>query len=231
MISISNMGIIALLLLFISALPSAADDELKYGSKVLWHDVDEARPLCPFYAGPEFAFVDAGIRGIFDPEDPVYVNIDARDSQVNENDVRLTPFGSIPAGTQVRIDDPDYGYKLSRFGIMGFPAAEMRYFDVDGDMAYSLDDPVYLDIKPGVVNAGDIRINGYLGYEAGGRVRDAQADSDKPTLTLPGMLSFFNANGNINNGGWGIYDYGDLVYMDTQYPFYEVTINDVRLTS
>jgi hypothetical protein len=221
--------IMAMLALLLFSFQGVGEDELKYGSKVLANDVDESLALSPFYVGPEIAFVDAGITGVFDPGDPVYVNVDPSDSQVNENDLRLTPFNTFPAGTQVKIGDPDHGYTLSRFGSSGFPAAELRYFDVDGDKAYSLGDPVYLDLNPGTVNAGDIRITSYLGYEAGSRVSDAQSDSDKPTLTLPGMLCFFNANGNINNGGWGIYDYGDRIYIDTQYPFYEVTINDVRL--
>ena len=59
---------------------------------------------------------------------------------------------------------------------------------------------------------------------------DINPDNGLKTSTLPGMLSFFNKNGNINNGGYAIYDRGDVVYMDTQYPFYMVTINDVRMS-
>ena len=210
MISISNMGIIALLLLFISALPSSADDELKYGSKVLWHDVDEARPLWSFHPAPVFGYVESGFPG-FGPEDPVYLHFSAT-LLVEGNDIRLTPFGSIPAGTQVKIGDPDFGNAL-----LPIPGPQgIVYFDVNGDAAYSLGDPVYLDVLPfGSISAGDIRITGYLGYEAGSRVMDAQADNGKPTLAFPGDFRFFNVNGNINTGGFAVYDYGDLVYIDT----------------
>jgi hypothetical protein len=44
------------------------------------------------------------------------------------------------------------------------------------------------------------------------------------------MLNFYNANGNINNGGFAIYDAGDLIYLDIP-PYLTVTINDVRLSS
>ena len=223
MISISNMGIIALLLLFISALPSSADDELKYGSKVLWQDVDEARPLVALPPST-FNYVNDGVPG-FGPGDPVYLHFPPP-LLVNGNDIRLTPFGSIPAGTQVKIGDPDFGNTL-----LPLPATVV-YFDVNGDVLYSLGDPVYLDVLPfGSISAGDIRITGYLGYEAGSRVMDAQADNGKPTLAFPGDFRFFNVNGNLAPGSFAVYDYGDLVYIDTQWPFFVVTINDVRLTS
>mgnify|MGYP000896121987 CR=1 FL=1 len=207
----------------------AAQEELKYGSKVLQNDVDESRAMNPFYVAPIFAFVDAGIIGTFDPGDPVYIHIDPNSNFVSENDLRITPFGDFPAGYQVGLSDPDYGNKLSRFGVMPYPAVELRYFDSKGDKAYSIDDPVYLDINPGKVNSGDIRITGYMGYEAGSRVEDSDVDADKPTSLLPGMFNFFNANGNINNAGWAIYDQGDKIYIDTQYPFYTITINDIRM--
>jgi hypothetical protein len=82
-----------------------------------------------------------------------------------------------------------------------------------------------------MVTSGDIRLTSYMGYEAGSRVRDSDLDSGKPTTLLPGILDFYNSNGNINNAGFAIYDTGDLIYLDTQSPFLIVTINDVRLSS
>lgn len=206
----------------------------EYGSKVMLGDPDEAKSLSPFYAGPEFAFIDLNDNGIFEPTDPVYININSADGVVSENDVRVTPFGDFPPGSQVRAVDPDHDKTLIRFGTYRYPAAELRFFDMDGDKSYSIIDPVYIDLNPGIVSAGDIRITGYpldgpMIYPPGSRVRDSDMDSDKPTSTLPGMLSFYNANGNINNGGWGIYDTGDVIYMDTQYPFNTITVNDIRL--
>lgn len=211
--------------------PTIIQDTLNYGSKVVPHDVDEGQALSPFYIGPEFAFVDLNNNGIIEPEEPVYIHIDPTVSRVSENDVRITRFGYYSPGSKVMATDPDHGKELKKFGAGRFPAAELRYFDVDGDKAYSIEDPVYLDLTPGFVSAGDVRITGYKEYAAGSRVRDSDADSDKPTSTLPGMLSFYNTDGNINNGGWAIYSAADRIYVDTQYPFYSVTPNDIRMST
>lgn len=219
-----------ILMAVLMAIGSAAGDP-SYGSKVLPYDADESRALSAFSSAPVFAYSDANIRGVFDISDPVYIDVDPSDDAVNENDVRLTPFGTYPAGSQVRLGDQDYGYKLTPFGIGGMPGAQLVYFDVDGDGAYSIVDPVYLDVGPeyGRIDAGDVRITGYMTLQAGSRVRDSDPDNDKPAPVLPGLLCFMNLNGNINSGGWAIYDQGDRIYVDTQHPFYTVTVNDIRL--
>jgi hypothetical protein len=227
----SRLLSLLLMVLFFFSISAVAQDVFGYGSKVLPHEMDEGRALSPFYVGPEFAFVDLNNNGIIEPDEPVYIHVDPSVSQVSENDVRITPFGDFSAGSKVNAVDPDHGKALRKFGSGRFPAAEIRYFDVDGDKGYSIQDPVYLDLNPGIVSAGDVRITGYKDNAAGSRVRDSDADSDKPTSTLPGMLCFYNADGNINNGGWAIYSAGDMIYIDTQNPFYEITPNDVRLSS
>jgi hypothetical protein len=216
-------------ILFFSSLGIAQDD-MTFGSKVVSYDMDEGKTLCPFYMGPEFVFVDGNIKGQFDEGDPVYIHFDRSSPTINENDARITPLGIFAAGSQVKMTDVDHGNAITRFGTNGAPAVELRYFDVDGDKSYSLNDPIYLDLIPGKVTAGDIRITGYKDYAAGSRVRNSDVDSDKPLMTLPGMLSFFNSLGNINSVGWGIYDEGDIVYIDTQYPFNQITVNDVRIS-
>jgi hypothetical protein len=224
--------LILMAFLFLSIAASAQG----YGSKVMPADPDEAKALSPFYAGPEFAFIDLSNNGVFEPADPVYLNINPADGVVSENDVRITPFDTFPAGTQVSAADPDHDKALIRFGTYRYPAAELRYFDTNGDKSYSLNDPVYLDFNPGEVSAGDVRITGYpgfspsIGLEPGTRVSDADPDSGKPTATLPGVFGFYNTYGNINNGGWAVYDGGDIIYLDTQYPFNVVSINDIRLS-
>lgn len=229
-------AVVALLLLTSAAMAQV------YGSKVITGDGldDEDHALSPFYASPEFAFIDLDDNGLFEPKDPVYININAADGVVSENDVRITPFPPTPpvefeAGTQVRAYDSDHDKKLVRFGTYRYPAAELRYFDMDGDKSYSIIDPVYLDLNPGVITAGDIRITGYpldsaLIYPPGSRVRDSDSDSDKPTSTLPGLFSFYNTDGNINNAGYAIYGSGDRIYLDAQFPFNVVTVNDIRLS-
>jgi hypothetical protein len=234
MMYLSNYRLALLAMVFILLGSSAIAQDSSahtFGSKVKLSDSDESKALSRFFVDPEFAFYDANIKGIFDSGDPVYIHINPTEPTVSENDVRLTSFGSFPPGSQVRLTDPDVGYPLSQFGSTGFSRAEVRYFDVDGDKAYSLNDPVYLDFNPGTVTSGDIRLTNYMGYDAGTRVRDSDLDSGKPTTILPGMLNFFNSNGDINNGGYAIYDSGDIIYMDTQAPFLTVTVNDIRLSS
>ena len=206
---------------------------LSFGSKVLPSDPDESKVLNRFYVDPDFAFYDGNTKGLFEPNDPVYIHISPTDSVVNVNDVRLTPFGNFPAGSQVGITDPDVGYPLSHFGTKGYPGAEVRYFDVNGNKTYSLDSSVYLDFNPGTVTSGDIRLTNSspMFYGAGTRVKDSEIDSGKRTELLPGVLEFYNANGNTKNDASAAYDSGDLIYMATQSPFLEVTINDIRLSS
>jgi hypothetical protein len=51
-----------------------------------------------------------------------------------------------------------------------------------------------------------------------------------PAAVLPGIISFYNTNGNIDSSGDAIYDAGDLVYIDVQSPRGIVTVNDIRMT-
>jgi hypothetical protein len=223
-------AIIILVIIFVIPL-ALSESGMTFGSKVQLQDPDCSQSLSPFSPVPKFAFIDLNNDGIPQPNEPIYAHLDPDSSKVEENDVRLTPFGGYPVGSQVTATDSDYRKDLKVFGTLAYPRApEIRYFDVDGDGAYSLSDPVYLQFNPRSIGAGDLRITSYIGYEAGSRVLNSDEDSGKPTTILPGTLSFFNANGNINNIGDAIYDRGDVIYLDTQSPFYTVTINDVRLT-
>lgn len=220
---------LTMLVMALVATSSTWAASMEYGSKVNWNDVDEGAALSPFYMAPDFAFWDADDDLVLDADEVVYININPSDDVVSENDVRLTKFGDLPAGSQVAKADNDIGQQLTKFGTSTTPRAELRFFDVGGDLAYDLEDPIYLNVVPGQIKSNDVRITNYTGFPAGSRVGD-HPDNGLRTSTLPGMLSFLNKNGNINNGGYAIYDRGDVIYMDTQYPFYMVTINDVRLS-
>ncbi|OPX80353.1 MAG: hypothetical protein A4E45_00099 [Methanosaeta sp. PtaB.Bin039] len=230
----TRIMVLALLSAMMIAYPlSAAGQEegagYLFGSKVISGD-GEGRPLSPFPVVPDFAFVDAGVNGVFDLGDPVYLNMNPQDGMVSEGDIRLSTAFSRP-GQMVRLGDRDLGYRLIRFGTSGFQPAELRYYDVNGDRSYGLEDPVYLDFNPGQVTPGDLRITGYLSYQPGSLVLDSDVDSGKQTRTLPGTLSFYNANGNVDSLGGAIFDRGDIVFIDTQFPFNAVTVNDVRLSA
>ncbi len=230
---------LAVVLFFVFASsPAFSQGNLVFGSKVQSPDLDLSRALSPFCAAPKFAFIDLNDDGLPEANEPIYVHIThtflvafrVEKLQVGKDDVRLTPFDGYPAGSQVAEADPDYGKDLLILGTLFCPIqAELRYLDADGDGAYSLPDPVYLQFDPAPIRSGDVRITGYLGYEAGSRVLASQADSGKLTTTLPGTFSFFNANGNINNRGEAVFDGGDVIYVDTK-PFGSVSVNDIRLS-
>jgi hypothetical protein len=215
--------LISIILLLLGCHPAFAEDNFKYGSKVLTNDLDESRALTTLT--PTFGYWDAGTTGLFDPGDIVYVDFDSN-GLVDENDLRLTPFGNLPAGSQVTKVDNDCGKTLTSFK----PPAVPSYFDVYGDGAYSISDPVYLDVCPSGINANDIRITSYQGYAAGSRVKDSDSDNTMPTKVLPGVLSFYNTNGDINSLGAAVYGASDVVYLDVQLPFGTVTMNDIRMT-
>lgn len=217
--------LISVVILFLICQSGFAVNDFKYGSKVMAYDIDESRALSIPDTTPAFGFWDVGVAG-FDPGDPVYLDFGAN-GLIDENDLRLTPFGDLTPGTKVSKLDNDCGQLLDPFSRNAAPS----YFDVFGDGAYSIEDPVYLDTYPfNRVNANDIRITSYLGYLAGSRVAETDADNNMPTVVLPGIISFYNTNGNIDSSGDAIYDAGDVVYIDAQSPRGMVTVNDIRIT-
>ena len=224
--SYQRAAFLALVTLFILSPALSQPDQQPliqtYGSKVMVGSQDESLALNDFRYY-EFAFWDDGISG-HDINDPVYLHFNPNYHIVSESDIRLTPFDNYVAGTKVLRTDIDNDKKLTRFA-----NAEPRYLESDGIDGYSLGDPIYLTIHPGTVNGNDIRLTSYLGYAAGSKVTDADADRGMPTTTVPGSLSFCNADGNIDNMGQGIYGTGDSIYMDVP-PSNVVTVNDVRLS-
>ncbi|VVB62488.1 Uncharacterised protein [uncultured archaeon] len=236
MTSLSSRWVALFVLVFISLASSAVAIDLQYGSKVKQGDPDEGRVLSPFYFAPQFAFWDQEEDNSLGPGEPVYIHINPTVSRVSKNDVRITSFGDnsspyYPAGSKVKVNDTDYDKELRIFGKGRIPAAEIRYFDLNGNGTYSIDDPVYLVFNHGCfVTPGDVRITGYGVHPAGSIVREGDEDRYMRTSTIPGMLCFYNADGDIDNNGWAHYGIDDSIYVDTQYPFYTVTLNDIRMT-
>lgn len=231
-ISFARAALAVLVLALVAT--SASGVSYEFGSKVQLTDPDMGMALSPFYISPEFAFWDINENFLFDAHEMVYININPTDDTISENDLRLTEYDtSHPAGSQVSADDFDFdlGRPLTKFGTATTPWAELRFLDVDDKGPYNLEDEIYLIAEPVEILQNDVRITGFKSlFEAGSRVGAGDDDINHKTLTLPGMLSFLNKNGNINNGGYAIYDSGDVIYIDTQYPFYVVTVNDVRLS-
>ena len=190
-----------------------------FGSKVLFSDGDEGRPLNSWECLDRiFGFADTGTeKGFYDEFDSVYLDLDD-DKMVSMNDIRITPFAEFYPGSKVARTDMDINLPL-----MSLAKWNISYIDVNGDGIYSLQDPVYLHNKSdrdNRISSGDIRLSFFYGLP-GTRVTGFSADANSFALDLLGFASyipevvsirFFNANGNYLNGN-PQYDRPDPVYL------------------
>jgi hypothetical protein len=163
---------------------------------------------------------------------------------VQANNIRLTGWGTYPAGSYVKPGDSDIGQALIMplagvppLGSGGFTG--FYYMDLTGGNGYDMGDPVFLKVQAPIAPitaTNDIRITANAGFPAGSRVSLIDPDAFKPLIAfdtwLPlaarptggpilvaakgpiAELAFFNANGNTNAAGAPIYDEGDVVYFD-----------------
>ncbi len=223
------------LVLLILCIAGAEGAPYAFGTKVQNGDSDLSRSLNTIPAGTIFAFWDTGAPG-YDQGDVVYLHVpkgaQPPDLQVNDNDVRLTPFGPLPAGSKVAINDQDLGKPLKPF-----PGAVVRYMDQYGSTGYDLDDPVYLHQNlnsPGAFETinYDVRLTNVPAVtggtaSAGTKIFDLDSDRNKLLGLNPaslGPIAYFDKNGD------GFYDDGDEVYLNYPDGGLLVKINNVRLT-
>ena len=244
----ASIKIAALAFCLMFFLGSALASEYAYGTKVLPGDSDLGRPTLPFgvQAPIYITYWDIGlVPTIFDDKDIAYLHFGppvptvspaATPAVVRVNDIRLTPFGDLPAGSKVTTQDNDIGMPLHQFLLGG---NQIGWLDLYGTVgAYDLQDPVIVNILPPVIPAptalNDIRLTESEGLPAGTKIRNSDPDLGRPPaliVTTPnpgGALSpfrFFDANGN------GLYDESDDVYL---HPVglvqTAVLVNDVRIS-
>ena len=145
-----------------------------YGTKVKSGDPDVGLPLSNF-AGIPFpstapftqnlywiSYWDINANGLYDDKDVVYLQFGSTQAPpaqriVRPNNIRLTGWGSYPAGSYVKDSDSDVGQQLNTVPPAGYalPAANQvgfYYLDIAGSAGYDLDDPVYLKVQSVVVN-------------------------------------------------------------------------------
>jgi hypothetical protein len=206
--------------------------EYQFGTKVLSADKDIGRPLFAMPAGTDIRFWDTGAPG-YDDSDVVYLAVPPT-GNTKANDIRLTPFGNLPAGSKVIPGDSDLNMPIPP--IPG-PRA-IRFLNLFGGPTCDLGDPVYASQWTWFTVVNDVRLNATpgTGLKSGTKVRDFEPDLNKffapPILvTLPtfgasvNRLGFFDVNGN------GVYDYWDDVYMNVPVGFpAEVSVNNIRLS-
>jgi hypothetical protein len=227
-----NKVTIAISLLLLIAVTAMAS-QYQFGTKVLATDDDIGKPLFAMPPGTDILFWDTGVLPGYDDSDVVYLVAFPAPPNVKANDVRLTPFGGLPAGSKVTPADNDIGMPLSAFPI----GHGIRYLDLYGSMNYDLADPVYFTKNAVITTVNDVRLNTTpgTGLFPGTKMFDFQPDLNKvlagPALvTLPKgpgpALSFFDVNGNA------AYDFWDDVYMNSPsgFPAGTVTTNNVRLS-
>jgi len=219
-------------LVFMLGLAGAVTYE--FGSKVALGDSDVGNLL--YNTEPEFRYWDLGPAG-YDQGDIVYMHLRSTTcgdgcNLVSPNDIRITPFSSLAAGTKVTANDNDINKPLSSedFHIM--------FTNLYGGPGYDFDDPVYLHVGPDTgasTVTNDIRLNNIVnGFSAGTKVLDYDGDHNKPLISLPPYaIRFFNANGNYDGVGKPLYDFADSVYLDFSMGSMDlgvVVVNDVRLS-
>jgi hypothetical protein len=212
----------------------------EFGSKVEVGDSDLGRLL--YNCCPSVGFWDTNINpGVYDQSDVVYLHMNPADSIVDANDIRLSSYNALPAGSKVTSEDNDINKLLTPL-----PGSKIVFLQMNGDPRYSLDDAVYLHIN-GLTNStqpNDIRLTKVAGMAAGTKVINLHPDNNMPINPLldfpvpPGgpiaTIRFFNANGNYNATGVPVFDYPDVLYLDVSIPgtvaYGSVSVNDVRLS-
>lgn len=205
--------------------------EYQFGTKVMTSDSDMGKPLIPAGVGTGVYYLDIGPVGL-DEGDPVYLHLGVNALSpgfVATNDIRLTPFGDLLAGSKVTATDIDLGKPLKPLIF-----AAIKFMNDFGGPGYDLEDPVYLDsfgLASPLSVLNDVRLTSVDGLLAGTHVRNSDPDISKAygaalIPALPFFWTFLIRWDDVNSNG---YDYADDVYM-TQTLTTTVKVNNLRLS-
>ena len=132
-------------------------------------------------------FGDTDGNGIVNDQESVYLAVlnglaaTCNDGNTNTKNVRLTPVGSLAAGTEVKAADPDAGTRLTQLGTVAVPGHAVRVVNVDLATTVRKADTVYLDLMGSgsatpQVGIGDLRLSAFGAHKAGTRVQAGDAD-------------------------------------------------------
>lgn len=213
--------------------PLVGIDSGVFGSKVLYSDNDVGRTLINFKYDPSLCFWDVGIiDNEFDEGDVVYYHFN-RSSPflIEQNDIRLTAFGTHFPGSKVAADDADSNKPLKAFP----RGSAVIFVDQYGSRGYDLLDPVYfhIDENNSQTSRMDLRMSYFAYGPAGTLINGHDQDLRLPiSSNFKYKVRFYNINGNVKSDGMAIYDEMDPVYLDIsgiEEPGF-VVVNDVRLS-
>lgn len=255
------MKIMAMAFCLIMILGLAGASQYPFGTKVTSFDSDFGAPLRayapPANPAPYFSlgYWETGVVNGYDDTDVVYLHQGfalGPFGVVRANDVRLTPFGYLAAGSKVTPQDNDIGMQLRPLDTTTIITATIAWVNSHGGPGHDLDDPVYL--RPGgpIVTGttptatNDVRLTEVAGLPAGSKVGNLDPDlpnafaniwpNNPNPITLAGLagvitfatqpsVMYIDINGNSQ------YDYPDDVYLITGTPPSPVVrVNDVRLS-
>jgi hypothetical protein len=247
------MKILSMAFCIIIILGLAGASQYPFGTKVMSFDSDFGAPLSNYPPGvnpfPFFSlgFWDTKVVIGYDDTDVIYLHQGPSvglGSTILANDVRLTPFGYLPAGSKVTPQDNDIGMQLAPIGPNG---NAISWVNSHGGPGHDLDDPVYINVVAGLfTTTNDVRLSEVAGNPPGSKVGNLDPDLPNafallPPITTPNPIVITNGFGVIapinrvmyvDNNGNGQYDYPDDVYLITAVPPSQVVrANDVRLSS
>ena len=161
-----------------------------------------------------FTFVDVDGSTTYTAGDQVYASLGGA---VAALDIRITPVGTYPAGSQVVAGDTDIG--TAYFGVI---PPIVGFVDADVSGTYNAGDPVYI-AQAGAVAANDIRLTPIGTYQAGRQVTAGDTDVGN---AYSGFAPFA-ALGAWDADGSGTYNAGDPVYFAQGGA---VAANDLRMS-
>jgi hypothetical protein len=256
----NRLSIYILLCLAILASGQAAAQGT-YGTKVTAGDPDVGLPLSNFAAigGPGaiqanayVSYWDINANGLYDDQDVPYLQFGSLNFPglrfVRANNIRLTEWGSYPAGSYVKPSDTDMGQPLgvTPITLPNLPSSASTppqvgfyYMDVSGGPGYDLGDPVYLKAlsptsTPPTAGTNDIRITANAGFPAGSRVSLSDPDAGR-TLTLfrivlvnpaggptPAGIQFPIARLAFFNANGNTNQFGAAIYDDGDVVYFDV---------
>lgn len=151
---------------------------------------DNGRALAAVNA--PLGYLDGDVDLVVDADEPAYLDLDASGT-VTVGDLRLAPFGTVPAGTEVAVADGDASRRLERASGWFGQSGTSWYADLDGTRT---------------VTEADVRIDTAPQRVAAGSPERGQALSFPTTALLAGSVAIDDADRD------GRHDRGEAAFLD-----------------